>query len=67
MFADEAGNKFRFMNGVDGPPRYSILNYQKADDGSYRWHVVGNYTRELILAHLSAALSFLFFSILISI
>ncbi|XP_031777068.1 metabotropic glutamate receptor 2-like isoform X2 [Nasonia vitripennis] len=45
LFADEAGNKFRFMNGVDGPPRYSILNYQRAEDGSYRWHVVGNYTQ----------------------
>lgn len=46
IFADEAGNKFRFMNGVDGPPRYSILNYQRDADGSYRWRVVGNYTRE---------------------
>ncbi|XP_058793488.1 metabotropic glutamate receptor 7-like isoform X2 [Phymastichus coffea] len=44
-FKDEAGNKFRFMNGGDGPPRYSILNYQRGTDGSYRWHVVGNYTQ----------------------
>ena len=45
-FTDEAGNKFRFVNGVDGPPRYSILNYQRDKDGTYRWHVVGNYTRK---------------------
>ncbi|KAJ8688366.1 hypothetical protein QAD02_024161 [Eretmocerus hayati] len=44
-FKDEAGNTFRFMNGVDGPPRYSILNYQKSQDGSYSWLVVGNYTQ----------------------
>jgi metabotropic X receptor len=44
---DVAGNTFRFMNGVDGPPRYSILNYQQDTDGSYRWLVVGNYTRKL--------------------
>ncbi|CAG5104224.1 Similar to Grm4: Metabotropic glutamate receptor 4 (Mus musculus) [Cotesia congregata] len=44
-FKDEAGNPFRFVNKVDGPPRYSILNFQREDDGTYRWHVVGNYTQ----------------------
>ncbi|XP_033223425.1 metabotropic glutamate receptor 8-like [Belonocnema kinseyi] len=44
-FKDEAGNNFRFLNNVDGPPRYSILNYQKDVDGSHRWYVVGNYTQ----------------------
>ncbi|XP_015175379.1 PREDICTED: metabotropic glutamate receptor-like [Polistes dominula] len=45
-FKDDAGNKFRFMDGTDGPPRYSILNYQKNDDGAYRWVVIGNYTED---------------------
>ncbi|XP_011501835.1 PREDICTED: metabotropic glutamate receptor 3-like [Ceratosolen solmsi marchali] len=44
-FKDVAGNKFRFMNSVDGPPRYSILNYQQDSNGLYRWLVVGNYTQ----------------------
>ncbi|KAK0093640.1 hypothetical protein PV326_013034 [Microctonus aethiopoides] len=44
-FNDDAGNPFRFVNNVDGPPRYSILNFQKDHDGVYRWHVVGNYTQ----------------------
>lgn len=35
------------MNSVDGPPRYSILNYQRTGNGSYHWVVVGNYTRKL--------------------
>ncbi|CAK9832016.1 Metabotropic glutamate receptor [Anthophora retusa] len=44
-FKDEAGNGFRFVNGVDGPPRYSILNYQRTANGSYHWVVVGSYTQ----------------------
>ncbi|XP_034939514.1 metabotropic glutamate receptor 3-like [Chelonus insularis] len=44
-FKDEAGNLFRFVNNVDGPPRYSILNFQRDENGSYQWHVVGNYTQ----------------------
>ncbi|XP_043461432.1 metabotropic glutamate receptor 8-like isoform X2 [Leptopilina heterotoma] len=44
-FKDEAGNTFRFMNSVDGPPRYSILNYQKDLNGTHRWLIVGNYTQ----------------------
>ncbi|XP_011307133.1 metabotropic glutamate receptor 3 isoform X1 [Fopius arisanus] len=44
-FKDEAGSPFRFVNNVDGPLRYSILNFQRHHDGTYHWHVVGNYTR----------------------
>ncbi|XP_043683576.1 metabotropic glutamate receptor 2-like isoform X2 [Vespula pensylvanica] len=43
-FKDDAGNKFRFVDVADGPPRYSILNYQRNKDGAYRWIVIGNYT-----------------------
>ncbi|XP_017764397.1 PREDICTED: metabotropic glutamate receptor 6-like [Eufriesea mexicana] len=43
-FKDEAGNGFGFVDSVDGPPRYSILNYQRTGNGSYHWAVVGNYT-----------------------
>ncbi|XP_066587920.1 metabotropic glutamate receptor 3-like isoform X1 [Prorops nasuta] len=43
-FKDEAGQNFRFINSVDGPPRYSILNFQKHEDDSYHWVVIGNYT-----------------------
>ncbi|XP_076754284.1 metabotropic glutamate receptor 6 [Xylocopa sonorina] len=45
-FKDEAGNGFRFVNEVDGPPRYSILNYQRTANGSYHWTVIGNYTQD---------------------
>ena len=44
--SDEAGNRFGFANEVDGPPRYSILNYQRRGNASYQWVVVGNYTRK---------------------
>ncbi|XP_043249724.1 metabotropic glutamate receptor 4-like [Colletes gigas] len=43
-FQDEAGQEFEFVNAVDGPPRYSILNYRRTANGSYRWVVAGNYT-----------------------
>ncbi|XP_076162365.1 metabotropic glutamate receptor 4 [Ptiloglossa arizonensis] len=44
-FEDEAGSRFRFVNAVDGPPRYSILNYRRAGpNGTHRWVVAGNYT-----------------------
>nr|CAD7401917.1 unnamed protein product [Timema cristinae] len=33
------------MDGRDGPLRYSILNFQKDLNGSYKWNVVGNYTQ----------------------
>lgn len=37
---------FKFDRG-DGPPRYSILNFQKLDDDSYVWKEIGNFSREL--------------------
>ncbi|XP_015430249.1 PREDICTED: metabotropic glutamate receptor-like [Dufourea novaeangliae] len=43
-FKDEAGYRFRFVDAVDGPPRYSILNYRRTSNGSYQWMVVGSYT-----------------------
>nr|XP_033338555.1 metabotropic glutamate receptor 6-like isoform X1 [Megalopta genalis] len=43
-FADESGYGFEFVNQVDGPPRYSILNFRRTSNGSYRWAIVGNYT-----------------------
>ncbi|XP_020721541.2 metabotropic glutamate receptor 6 [Bombus terrestris] len=43
-FKDEAGNAFEFVDAVDGPPRYSILNYQRKANGFYHWAVIGNYT-----------------------
>ncbi|XP_076640477.1 metabotropic glutamate receptor 6 [Colletes latitarsis] len=43
-FQDEAGQEFEFVNAVDGPPRYSILNYRRTANGSYQWVVAGNYT-----------------------
>ncbi|XP_034186753.2 metabotropic glutamate receptor 6 isoform X3 [Osmia lignaria lignaria] len=45
LTSDEAGNGFGFVDEVDGPPRYSILNYQRKGNGSYHWVVVGNYTQ----------------------
>jgi len=36
-----------FINGRDGPPRYSVLNFQRDSNGQrYHWKVVGNYTCE---------------------
>ncbi|XP_021930539.1 metabotropic glutamate receptor 3-like isoform X2 [Zootermopsis nevadensis] len=44
-FNDEGGKPFVFLNGRDGPPRYSILNFQKDTSGHrYHWKIVGNYT-----------------------
>ncbi|KAK1127664.1 hypothetical protein K0M31_003161 [Melipona bicolor] len=43
-FKDVVGNGFEFVNRVDGPPRYSILNYQRTTNGTYHWTDVGNYT-----------------------
>ncbi|XP_063223733.1 metabotropic glutamate receptor 3-like [Bacillus rossius redtenbacheri] len=44
-FLDDEGNQFEFLEGGDGPPRYSILNFQKSSDGNFYWRVVGNYTQ----------------------
>ncbi|XP_054267413.1 metabotropic glutamate receptor 4-like [Macrosteles quadrilineatus] len=43
-FKDEKGNPFRFLKGRDGPPRYSILNFQRTDVNAFQWQIVGNYT-----------------------
>jgi hypothetical protein len=44
---DEGGKPFKFINRRDGPPRYSILNFQRDSNGHrYHWKVVGNYTCE---------------------
>ncbi|KAG8240867.1 hypothetical protein J6590_100285, partial [Homalodisca vitripennis] len=43
-FKDERGNPFKFLNGRDGPPRYSILNFQRTDVNSFQWQIVGNYS-----------------------
>lgn len=42
LYIDEQGNPFRFEDG-DGPPRYSILNFQQNGD-SFGWEIVGNYS-----------------------
>ncbi|PSN47267.1 Metabotropic glutamate receptor 8 [Blattella germanica] len=44
-FQDVGGKPFRFLEGRDGPPRYSILNFQKDNsERGYHWKVVGNYS-----------------------
>ncbi|KAJ9573800.1 hypothetical protein L9F63_008837, partial [Diploptera punctata] len=44
-FHDVGGKQFRFLNGRDGPPRYSILNFQRDDsDRRFHWKIVGNYS-----------------------
>ncbi|XP_068084328.1 metabotropic glutamate receptor 3 [Anabrus simplex] len=44
-FSDEGGKTFRFLDGRDGPPRYSILNFQRDDEtNNYHWNIIGNYT-----------------------
>ncbi|XP_076278520.1 metabotropic glutamate receptor 6 [Lasioglossum baleicum] len=43
-FKDEAGNGFGFVDEVDGPPRYSILNFRRTSNGTHQWMIVGNYT-----------------------
>jgi hypothetical protein len=41
---------FRFYNGSDGPPRYSVLNFQKMDDDSYAWKGIGTFSRNCLLS-----------------
>lgn len=45
-FKDELNQTFRFQQNGDGPPRYSILNYQKLKPGVYDWVEVGSYLLE---------------------
>ncbi|KAG1685960.1 Metabotropic glutamate receptor 8 [Nymphon striatum] len=51
-FQDEAGNVFKFLESGDGPPRYSIMNFQKVKNDSYEWKLVGTYSRETNLPEL---------------
>ncbi|XP_052132306.1 metabotropic glutamate receptor 6-like [Frankliniella occidentalis] len=55
QFNDVNRNRFTFQNGRDGPPRYSVLNYQRtigaasspasaAGPPRYGWVSVGDYT-----------------------
>ncbi|XP_076643046.1 LOW QUALITY PROTEIN: metabotropic glutamate receptor 6 [Halictus rubicundus] len=44
ILPDEAGNGFGFVDEVDGPPRYSILNFRRTSNGTRHWLIVGNYT-----------------------
>lgn len=41
-FTDQYQKLFKFYKGGDGPPRYSILNFQKQMDGSYVWKEIGS-------------------------
>ncbi|XP_059490999.1 metabotropic glutamate receptor 2-like [Neocloeon triangulifer] len=43
-FMDEGGQPFRFMDGRDGPPRYSILSYAYEGPTNHMWKVVGNFS-----------------------
>ncbi|XP_071451567.1 metabotropic glutamate receptor 3-like [Hetaerina americana] len=45
-FSDVDGKLFKFKDGRDGPPRYSILNFQRDHDDIYHWKPVGNYSIE---------------------
>ncbi|XP_046635504.1 metabotropic glutamate receptor 2-like isoform X2 [Daphnia pulicaria] len=40
-FTDQNKRVFKFYHGGDGPPRYSVLNFQKHDDDSYIWKEIG--------------------------
>ncbi|GAB6031368.1 hypothetical protein CHUAL_009152 [Chamberlinius hualienensis] len=42
QFQDVNGKMFQFQPNGDGPPRYTILNYQHTEDG-YIWKVIGSY------------------------
>lgn len=37
------GLEFSFMNATDGPPRYSIMTYQK-NRRTYEWREIGNFS-----------------------
>ncbi|XP_045024891.1 metabotropic glutamate receptor 3 isoform X3 [Daphnia magna] len=55
-FTDQNKRVFKFYHGGDGPPRYSILNFQKHDDDSYIWKEIGSFFRIL----LTLAVAFIF-------
>ncbi|XP_021346802.1 metabotropic glutamate receptor 6-like [Mizuhopecten yessoensis] len=42
-FIDPLGFPFQFINGTDGPPRYSIMMYRKNGD-KFQWQEIGNFT-----------------------
>ncbi len=44
---DEDDNPFKYVNGGDGPTRYTIVNFQRASDGNYAWQKVGDYSSKL--------------------
>lgn len=44
--SDQNKRVFKFYHGGDGPPRYSILNFQKHDDDSYIWKEIGSFFRK---------------------
>ena len=46
-YIDQNNRVFKFYNGGDGPPRYSVLNFQKVDDDSYTWKEIGSFYREI--------------------
>lgn len=43
-FEDQDKKVFKFHGGGDGPPRYSVLNYQKEDDDAYAWKDIGTFS-----------------------
>ncbi|XP_065348662.1 metabotropic glutamate receptor 3-like isoform X2 [Cloeon dipterum] len=43
-FLDEGDQEFRFFDGRDGPPRYSILSYGYEGPTNHMWKVVGNFS-----------------------
>jgi hypothetical protein len=51
LFLDEGGQLFRFMDGRDGPPRYSILSVAQEGASNHMWKVVGNFSCKLKLSN----------------
>lgn len=58
-YTDQNNRVFKFYNGGDGPPRYSVLNFQKVDDDSYTWKEIGSFYREIFFF-----LLFVYFTVL---
>ncbi|KAK2726593.1 hypothetical protein QYM36_007438 [Artemia franciscana] len=42
-FTDESHWQFRFRDGGDGPPRYTVMNFQKDESDRYFWREIGTY------------------------